>query len=123
MKNSEVLTINKETRGGVIKKGLNELPATGSGDLRKNAEKKLIKYSLQIAAIDTELSNDTEERKDLQIRIKQTTIGKRLKQIADNRKEKLSEKAELVAALKHLLKFFQEENIQIDTNKLKQLPK
>lgn len=111
------------TARGIIKKGSAQPEAPSYGDMKKNAEKALIKLSLRIAAIDNKLSEETDERKDLQFKIKATTIGKRLKQIGDNRKDMLSEKSELNSALKHLLKFFQDEKIQIDISKIKQIEK
>lgn len=106
------------TRGGKLK----GFAAAGeTNKLTKQAEERLIKLSLRVLKIDTQLANEAEERKQLNETIKLTKIGKRLKQIGENKKALESERAGAVEGFKELLKFFKDNNINIDISKLKML--
>jgi len=103
------------TRGGELK----NFAANKTDKLTRQAEDRLIKLTLRIVQIDTQLQDENEERKDLEQRLKLTNIGKRREQIKLNKKNLTDERREAVNGFKELLKFFKDNGIKIDTSKLK----
>jgi len=103
------------TRGGELK----GFTGDKGGKLTKQAEERLIKLSLRVVQIDTQLQDENEEKKSIEKRLKLTSIGKRREELKLNKKLLSEERREAVNGFKELLKFFKDNGVKIDVSKLK----
>lgn len=115
--------LTAKTSKALIVPGLNldlaSLKNDPTADMVIKAEQALNAISVRNSIIDVDEDKEKAEMKRLKEKLAATPVGKRMKQIAEAKKQRMAEKEEIRSGMKYLLKFFADNGIKVNQQKIK----